>query len=229
MKIVVFSDIHGNKYALSSIIESAKKEGAKRIICLGDVMGIGPDPKGCLELIIENNVEMILGNHELYYMKGTDINEINDGEKAHHVWIKKNLDEKHLNYLKTRPLKIEIDDMLFSHYIINDEKSDYPFYHFDIIENGIMFEMLKNQEYKYSFIGHYHNAFELEYNDKFIVDVGSSGCVSDNTTTYVLIDNGTYQRKSITYDRESFIKELNSVDYPDKEFLQKTFFGVEDK
>lgn len=40
MKIVVFSDIHGNLQGLESILKSIKK-----IICLGDVIGLGPCSK----------------------------------------------------------------------------------------------------------------------------------------------------------------------------------------
>lgn len=228
MKIAVFSDIHGNKYALNAIIESAKKEKVDKIICLGDIMGIGPNPKECLDIIMENEIEMLLGNHELYFLKGTDINEnLCDGEKNHHKWIRNNLDKKYYNYLIKRPLKIEIDNMLFSHYIINDEKSSYPFYHFDIISNGEMFKMLINSNYKYIFIGHYHDAFELEYENKFIVDVGSSGCVKDKITSYILIDNGLYEKKYINYDRDSFVNDINNTIFPDKKYLTKTFFGVE--
>lgn len=41
MKVAIFSDIHGNREALISIIKDIKKEGIKKIICLGDTIGIG--------------------------------------------------------------------------------------------------------------------------------------------------------------------------------------------
>ena len=48
MKVAIFSDIHGNREALISIIKDIKKEGIKKIICLGDTIGIGPNPKECM-------------------------------------------------------------------------------------------------------------------------------------------------------------------------------------
>lgn len=228
MKIAIFSDIHGNKYALDAIIKSAKEENVDKIICLGDVMGVGPEPKECIDIIMNNDIEMIVGNHELYYLRGTDINEkIVDGEKNHHEWIKNNLEEKYYNYLINKPLKIEIDNMLFCHYLINDEKSSYPFYSFNIINNGDMFKMLVDSKYQYIFIGHYHEPFELEYNNKFIIDVGTSGCVKNDITSYVLYQNNSIERKLIKYDRDSFIKGIKNIEYPDKEFLEKNFFGIE--
>lgn len=64
-KIAVFSDIHGN---LQAILEDIKKEPIDSIICLGDVIGIGPNSKETLQLIEENKIEMILGNHEIYFL-----------------------------------------------------------------------------------------------------------------------------------------------------------------
>ena len=75
MKIAVFSDIHGNLPALRSILCDIKKENVDRIICLGDVIGLGSNPKECLDLIIDNNIEMMLGNHECYYLNGTIIDD----------------------------------------------------------------------------------------------------------------------------------------------------------
>ena len=64
-KIAVFSDIHGN---LQAILEDIKKEPIDSIICLGDVIGIGPNSQETLQLIEENKIEMILGNHEIYFL-----------------------------------------------------------------------------------------------------------------------------------------------------------------
>lgn len=50
MKIAVFTDIHGNYEALKVIIEDIQKEKINNIICLGDTIGIGPNPKECLDL-----------------------------------------------------------------------------------------------------------------------------------------------------------------------------------
>ena len=75
MKVAIFSDIHGNREALISIIKDIKKEGIKKIICLGDTIGIGPNPKECMDIIVDNNIKMVLGNHELYFIKGTQIDD----------------------------------------------------------------------------------------------------------------------------------------------------------
>ena len=55
MRIAIFSDIHGNREALTSIIEDINNQNINEIICLGDTIGIGPNPKECMDIIIDNN------------------------------------------------------------------------------------------------------------------------------------------------------------------------------
>ena len=65
-RIAVFSDIHGNAPVLEAIIKDIKVNNIDEVICLGDTLGLGPLPGECIDLIIDNNIYMVLGNHELY-------------------------------------------------------------------------------------------------------------------------------------------------------------------
>ena len=60
----VISDIHSNLEALSAVLEDIEKRGIKTIYCLGDVVGYGPNPKECLDLVIEKSEFCVLGNHD---------------------------------------------------------------------------------------------------------------------------------------------------------------------
>lgn len=62
-KIAVISDIHGNLEALTSVLADLRHAGAKRIICLGDVIGYGPDSGECLKIARSFDV-VLCGNHE---------------------------------------------------------------------------------------------------------------------------------------------------------------------
>ena len=105
MKIAVFTDIHGNLEALNAILEDIKQYQIDQIICLGDTIGIGPNPKECIDTLIENNVDMTLGNHELYAIKGTNIEpKIKGEELLQHKWQKEQLTDKELDFIKKCPL-----------------------------------------------------------------------------------------------------------------------------
>lgn len=65
MKIAVFSDVHANSDALNKVFEDAEKEGCERFVCLGDIVGYGCDPAGCIDICRgEKGVECVLGNHD---------------------------------------------------------------------------------------------------------------------------------------------------------------------
>ena len=60
----VVSDIHSNLEALTTVLDDIESRGIKAIYCLGDVVGYGPNPKECLDLIIAKTKWCVLGNHD---------------------------------------------------------------------------------------------------------------------------------------------------------------------
>lgn len=58
------SDIHGNIEALEAVLEDAETVGVDAMVCLGDVVGYGPDPGACLDLVAQQCDVMIRGNHD---------------------------------------------------------------------------------------------------------------------------------------------------------------------
>lgn len=62
-RIAVISDIHGNLEALQAVLRDIEQADAKRIICLGDVIGYGPNPVECAEIARGFDV-VLCGNHE---------------------------------------------------------------------------------------------------------------------------------------------------------------------
>ena len=60
----IISDIHSNLEALTAVLADIEARGIKTIYCLGDVIGYGPDPKPCLDMIIERTKWCVLGNHD---------------------------------------------------------------------------------------------------------------------------------------------------------------------
>ncbi|MBI2919801.1 MAG: metallophosphoesterase family protein [Planctomycetes bacterium] len=77
MRTGIISDIHANWQAMQAALARLDKEGVDEIVCLGDVIGYGADPKICVEEIMRRRIVTIRGNHERYV-----IGEIEDGLKA---------------------------------------------------------------------------------------------------------------------------------------------------
>ena len=53
MKYAILSDVHANAKALRRVLDAAYKAGAERVICLGDIVGYGPDPVKAVALCRE--------------------------------------------------------------------------------------------------------------------------------------------------------------------------------
>lgn len=64
MKIAVLSDIHGNLEALDAVWSDALRLGAERFICLGDLIGYGPDPQAVTSKLALARIPAVQGNHE---------------------------------------------------------------------------------------------------------------------------------------------------------------------
>jgi predicted phosphodiesterase len=64
MLFAIISDIHSNLEALMAVLADIDKRGIKTIYCLGDVIGYGPNPAECLDLVISRTEWCVLGNHD---------------------------------------------------------------------------------------------------------------------------------------------------------------------
>lgn len=64
MRICVVADIHANLVALEAVLADAQRRRPDRYVCLGDVIGYGPNPVECLHALRELRAEVVQGNHE---------------------------------------------------------------------------------------------------------------------------------------------------------------------
>lgn len=60
----IISDIHSNLEALQAVLADIEQRGVSDIVCLGDVVGYGPNPKECLDLVREKCRITLMGNHD---------------------------------------------------------------------------------------------------------------------------------------------------------------------
>ncbi|HEY3321735.1 MAG TPA: metallophosphoesterase family protein [Planctomycetota bacterium] len=60
----VISDVHGNLEALTAVLKDIRDQGAEEIVCLGDVVGYGPNPVECLKIIRRVCTWCLCGNHD---------------------------------------------------------------------------------------------------------------------------------------------------------------------
>jgi len=62
--LAIISDIHGNIEALTAVLAEIDSRSIPKIICLGDVVGYGPNPRECLDIVMDRCLFSLMGNHD---------------------------------------------------------------------------------------------------------------------------------------------------------------------
>ena len=64
MRYALISDVHSNLPALEAVLADLDALGIDEVYCLGDVVGYGPDPTACADLVRERAWVTVKGNHD---------------------------------------------------------------------------------------------------------------------------------------------------------------------
>lgn len=228
-RIAVFSDIHGNLQALESILKDIERSNVDEVICLGDIIGIGPSSKECLDIVMDSRIKMVKGNHEIYQIDEKYYNNATSEEIEHRKWVRNQLDDKEMDYIENLPMTYEelINGKLFTftHFFLGDQYYQL----LNILGDNRIFEVAKTVETDYMFFGHSHDSFQID-NGSLFTCVGSSGCRKNNITFYTIVEiegkSVRITKKEIEFDREEFDKLMKKIDYPDIERIKPNFFGL---
>ncbi len=115
MRYAIISDIHGNLEALEVVINNLKEEGYDLLLCLGDLVGYGPDPNECCQLIRETGEVVIAGNHDWAAVGKTGVEYFNTFAKLAIRWTSRVLNEENQAYIEGLPLRWMEGDLLLVH------------------------------------------------------------------------------------------------------------------
>lgn len=97
MRIGIFSDVHSNREALTTVVDFYKSldEPIDRYVCLGDVVGYCADPNACAEIVRELASVTILGNHDAAVCGRMNYAFYYDAARNALDWHAKQLEEHH--------------------------------------------------------------------------------------------------------------------------------------
>ncbi len=101
MRCLVLSDIHSNLEAFEAVLDDAGP--MDQVWCLGDVVGYGPDPNGCVELLRSLPHLCIAGNHDWATLGKLDLNDFNPDARQANLWNREQLTYANLAYLEALP------------------------------------------------------------------------------------------------------------------------------
>ena len=218
MKQAIISDIHGNLEALLAVLEDIDRERVDAILCLGDVVGYGPNPCECVKLVRDRCRLVLLGNHDQGAIFDPD--GFNSGAERAIRWtrmqlelhdrLRRNAADPIYDFLNLLPRTHAEGDLMFVHGSARRPLDEYVFPEdiYDPLKISHIFELVG----RYCFQGHTHipgvfttapeflspavprTAVEVAIDlphDKAMVNVGSVGQPrdGDNRACYAILED----------------------------------------
>lgn len=121
MRYGVMADVHGNLAALEAAIAALRKAGVDRWLCAGDLVGYGPQPNECVELLAGLEATCIAGNHDLAVVDRLS-GEDRSGRLARRTqaWTRAWLRDDVRDFLAALPLSVEVDGVTVAHGALGD-------------------------------------------------------------------------------------------------------------
>lgn len=241
MKIGILTDIHNNVIALDAVLKEFETQGCEKIVCAGDIIGIGPYPEETVQKIMSvSNLTAVRGNHEKYLLEGMPSEFPNDenmsrGEMEHHKWEHQCLSRSSIDFLKSLPYRADFCEFgkKFSvmHYCMN-QKNQYVNYTPNPGGSKLA-EMFPEAHQDVVIYGHDHAGTICRYSSKWFINSGSLGCPANagniaRAAVLEITEKGCISVMGIKaeYDAAEVIAEIDSKKYPEYENIKKFFFGL---
>ncbi len=247
--IALISDIHGNLPALEAVLRDIESTGkVERIYCLGDVVGYGPQPLECLDLVASRCKLILMGNHEHAVLYGAF--GFHAAAKRAIDWTRDTIihspQKKVLwELMENLPVKHEIGDVLLVHGSPRDPVMEY------VLESDLwegadpkkMDEIFAGFR-RLCFVGHSHRpgvftedrcflpANELaegfDISDaRYVINIGSVGQPRDHDARacYALFSGDAVYWRRIPYDIALTAERFREVGSLDHRFSERLFRG----
>jgi len=160
VRYAIIADIHANLAAFTAVLDDIKRRGGvEEMWCLGDVVGYGPDPHQCIELLRQYSHVCVAGNHDWAAIGKIDASDFNpDAATACH-WTAKQLSPGDVKYLDSLPLVIHRGDFTLVHGSPRDPIWEYLLSTSSAKENFAYFQS------QFCLVGHSHMPLIFDYSE----------------------------------------------------------------
>ena len=205
--LAVLSDLHANLEASEAVFAEAERRNADAILCLGDVVGYGPDPSETVDLVRERCEFTILGNHDAAVAQNAEMHVLpKDGQKAAKLH-QALLSDDQIEWLSGRPYLAEAYGATFAH-AAPDQPDAWP----RLDSFAALQAQFSAFDTEICFVGHSHKpavvsnslgVFQVRAGHRYLVDVGSVGQPRDHDP----------RASFAMFDTEAFTVDIVRVHY----------------
>lgn len=209
MRILVVSDIHGNRAALEAI-----REPHDLCVCLGDIVDYGPEPAACVEWVRANAALCVRGNHDHGVAHNIEVQGVSGFRyltAATRTLTVKLLSPEQRRYLADLPTSVAVTlggkRFLLVHGTPRDPMDEYAL---ATVENWE--PLLAGLSVDFVLVGHTHQLYSLDVNGITVVNPGSVGLNRNNDprATYAVIDDGRVELKCVEYPVDETVAALGT-------------------
>ena len=175
MRLLVFSDVHANATALEAALEACAGHW-EQAVCLGDIVGYGPDPNEVVSRVRSLVGGIVRGNHDKAVSGAADLEDFNPAARAAIEWTRAQLLPENIGYLRNLPGgPLLIDGIALVHGAVQDE-DEYVFTP-DRALDGIL-----TSPRSVTFFGHTHIQGGFSYEGESVNSIASSRHPEANLT-----------------------------------------------
>lgn len=187
-RTAVFSDIHGNIYALEEMLRQLENAGVGQFIFCGDIMGYFPWQEEVIERLRQlPNLHAVLGNHDSYYIHTADQSpERLAYAKKYGMCYLSRLSAGGEGYLQSLPSSIELNQagkrILIVHGSVGQHLEGRVYADTEVDESAY-------GQYAMVIAGHTHYQMHRKVKDTALLNPGSLGQPRDHKGySYCLLD-----------------------------------------
>ncbi len=204
MRYALVSDIHANLQAWNAVLTDIATRRIDRILCLGDIVGYGPNPSEVLASLYRHVDGFCMGNHDAVICGKLDAGLFNDHAQKMIHWTRSQLSDKAVRFLSQQPLTIAGPGFRCTHgdftepaafHYVQDAESAAPNWH--VVDEPLLF--LGHTHVPSFFLigqsGQTHvvepQAFIMEPGKRYLLNPGSVGNPrsGDALATYCIYDS----------------------------------------
>lgn len=218
MRYAVVSDIHANIEAFEAVLSAAGRRSPDVYVCLGDIVGYGPDPNECVARVRSLGAAAVAGNHDYGAVGRVDTAAFSPLAREAIEWTARVLTEEQRAFLAALPERLDFPAFLAVHGSPRDPVEEY------ILNLPTALAVFAESEFRVCLVGHTHipGLFVREQNghvraqdlrpgkpvrlapaSRYIVNAGSVGQPRDGDprAAYLIFDAAV---RSVTLHRVAY-------------------------
>lgn len=151
MRIGILGDIHGNMEALTAVVDAMRGERIDQWVQVGDIVGYGPEPSACIDLVRKLGCIVCMGNHDAAVLDLMDTAYFNNFARAAVEWTRERLRPEDAEYLRSLQLVVRRPEFTVVHGTLHmPEQFGY------VISPVEALDSIALQQTPLCFVGHSH-------------------------------------------------------------------------